>query len=1274
MTSLWRRTTSERQTLSDVPGLAAKKLRNTLSGGFLAKLGPRGKETPQGSADFTIPAYPDPETRAQPALPAQLPEQASENDAKADSTAEQSAGPTDVNSWLSASDVQLNDSASPAEDGKAAAQAGLSEEPPSPQQQTDQAAALKLGTTRPSNDSYAEELVQFLESSPNEKADTLVKLRSLKVQELENSRQLQRGVSYADEALDSMTASLNLETGQDQDVKRHAMTQNPLPAADAASISSNGLGAAEMVAAPPQDLSNNSFPTQPDRSEAEADVNFASAVDPVKRTLASVPSTVQGAAFSGKDDSEAGPTPDDIFPTAMGPGLDQLRQDVQGKSLRREASSKNMIADDQQPVLLRGSSSLQEARQLKRGESYADELLGNLTSEATSATNESPPTQSSRSNQPYIKQEAGSTGSAESPNMQPADGNLSRMSSRKASMLKRGESYADELASSLTSEASKASSGPQGKSTADSAPQAETNSITLISGGSSQPAENLKDASRSLSLQTSTKLRRGISYADDIMATLSSETSSGLADDNGGASASNEIQSESAPTAVSEIVYADSSARDVTVVMPAAANQVELATTTPGAREATATEPPKLSFKRAPSRQPSGRVLQRGESYADEMLDSLLAENDSNSVEDIRSHRNLAGLPTIMEGEQIAAQSPARPEAMAVPEGESWRETGRPPSRHGSQELQLDSVNEAAAVTPAADLNLSELDQDAPATEPQTSLGAGFPQQTASGPPAELQATWPAEDRPTIIDNVMPSQEEVPPSILPDEPAAGLLAGFGSVGALGADEIRTQAEVLSLSQDDEEPEVLLEASAPALGDQQVSSQPSAWKDTGLGEPATHPGGRSMPAETDAAALTGPVMVKDLSSAETSIEPGSNPQAPKLDNAFADDVPPEAKEDRSEAAGKTPQDDSGQAEGQSKFLPGIADAADQQSRVLQARLSRSLSATGKAAKILHKTAAYVRRTASITRSIPILPSQQSQMQQQQQDDQLPENKGSDSVFSSSSAREDPADSMNGAAMQADGISPQGDSSLPDSDRYRAQFQQVAAALRDDPSRWLAKDGQEPQMPRGQNPPEDDAGSVDPESELIKLVADGNVMENPPSRRAGQDNDDQSAQPLRSQPAYIDDDALPALQSPAVTSPSPPQPLQPSASRPRDDSPSGPQRAHQQEIQSQPGLATPQYRDNDASSRSPRQKAGAPFSTSLPNELKSSAIRQSTAQNASSQTQVSPPQLENPRQPGLAALKPNLITQNPLIPAICFSIKTEALRKATHSCVPPFHASN
>ena len=1240
MTSLWRRTTSERQTLGEVPGLAAKKLRNTLSGTFLAKLGSKGKDPSQGSNDFSIKAFPGPEKRTQP------------------SASPEPSTDSGVKSWLAASAGPQVPASSP-EQGAAAADKGEMAGSPWPSHQS---ANMELEPVNASSKSYTEELVQFLGSNQAEKADTLLKLRSLKQKELDTNRKLERGVSYADEALDSMTVSLNLERDADKQVKEAEAKQvaGAGPAVPAAAMSNSSATATAANLQQPPD--NNSFSMEPGVSTGA----------PARSTRP-----------PDLDDADA--ESDDAL-LIFSEGDDKGMAGASGHTL-----------EDAERTLLTTKPSPQRLRQVKRGESYADEVLGNLTSEVSSASDDR---SFNLGNQDSSSRSIAGPGSAVIPpaddysastskqtgpisqtgksfadnfailsseeshaateakgwsadadrrlesklrparvsesgnNSQPArlQADLSSSSGvQKPRTVRRGESYADEVAYALTSEASDAATESQVQ-VLDAAAQLQGSgkpARVSQNGDSSQLGKFQAGLSKSSSMQQPRAVRRGESYADEVMSMLSSELSQGSADALPGADATDSTQaplpsasmgpaaSESEPLAIQTDSLAE----------PAAADPQELQSGYPENKDV---EPAKLSSSRSPSRQPSSKVLRRGESYADEVLESILAEDESSTSEEIMSRPNWAGLPTIMEGEQVVAQSPSQAQAMRAAADDSWRDSGRPASRHGSEELQHDSP---AAEVPESQPSLFE---DGQAPYPERKVLADLPQ-SLSRRPSVAEAPWPGEGRPASLDQLPAGKKQESDSNLPDEPNAAIANDVIS-GARPASEGGTYAEILSLSQDDGIPDSKVsvqhamrdellegEASAQGQGTSELPKEDAQW-------------GSELP--VPGAAEQTPAADGSLSSsvpAEAFVEPSSVGRASDLGSIAPSDDPPQAREEVQEDSNSLSQPGDDQSEGQSNILPGIADAADKQARVLHARLSRSLSATGKAAKILHKTAAYVRRTASITRSIPILPSQQSQ--RQQQDNQLAASTAaSPDTFIMQEAL---AERLTTSAAQADASSSPGNSQEPD----RNNDQQGSRDLRGDEFDRSAQDGLVSDKQNGMDPPAAfNFGMPHSSSDRGRMQ---------PSRleESGKADGGQAAQFPSTPPAYIDDDASPALQSPAVNSPSPPQLLQQSVSTLPPDVRfnSGMHHAREQEHQRQSNAmrATHEAAEDPSSCRPGAQHTGTSLSPGPLNELKRLSVSQAARHNAASQTQVA----TDPWIPRRRALKLRAATPCTII-ANCF----------------------
>ncbi len=1184
MASLWRRTSSERQTLGEVPGLAAKKLRNTLSGNFLAKLGSKDKHTPQGSGDFTIQAFPGPEARVQPsAHPAPAGQGPTEGDVNSVAREKLTAVTADVHGNLASSDAKQKDAMSPNADAKEA-QSNLSGLPNSAQQQSDQAANLELEASQPNTETYTEELQRFLQSTPNEKAHTLMKLKSLKV-EKPDTRKLQRGVSYADEALDSMTALLSSEGNEDRQSKSPGWSPRAMGKADTASMASRPL--ADTTTRPHHSPDDSLLPVQPDASRDEV-------------AAMSVSTAAQEDAESVQSGSkQTAAAPPTLSAEAVIKPNDQLEQDKINGEQHAEVSSSTMT--DAQQTLMPASSTLR-SRQVRRGESYADELLGALTSETSTASDKRPPDDSNETDCPESREDQDSTtlAPAESTVGLPAPEAVRRQG---IASLRRGESYADELAFSLTSEASNAGRAPQSDLTAEPEVQVEANlnpeTFSHI-GSSSQPAQFQPRPYGSVSMQKRKVLKRGESYADEVIAMLSSETSGGLADadpaeitsalDQSGPS---ELSSLSWPGNDSPEMLMKAGAREDTngaknfpptnsLVRPDAASpqDVDAADTESGQ---SLEEPVRPSLMQAPSRQPSSKALRRGDSYADEVLNDMLAEGESSSLDDNWSRSNPAGLPTIMEGEQIAAPSLAQAQEMDVPPGNSCTDSERPPSRHGTAEQQPD-----AGLSPAAE------QRSQPSLDMKTSDSDSASLPVVSSTSADPQAAWSAGDDGLVITGQgLPSQEEVSASVASDEPAVGIINH--STGDAAAAEGGSYAEILSLPQDEDEAEVdsnitsamirqqaQEDAFAPSVDisdDAMMSTDEALRIVTGAGPAASasaadFPMSRAPPAAEAANELH--LMVKG-------------------DDTFIQDDPAQALD----GGKKTKeQPDDGQPSDPQKLLPGIADAADQQARVIHARLSRSLSATGKAARILHKTAAYVRRTASITRSIPILPSQQSQMEEQRQDTQPSETQAAGTMRDSPTVQEASVGGISEASMHADSdASPAKETSLPIQDPDY-QLQQSSSFRGDQVDKFA------------ENRPEADTQS----QQQIFRTGDSRYQ------RSYSEHAAQNAQPSSTQPASIDEDALPALQSPAVTSPSPPQPLEQSVSPPAHDLNCSSELPIGQQQESALVLGTRESQETGPFNQLGGHNFAAPTSSSLPDELRGPGIRQSTAHNASSQTQV------------------------------------------------------
>ena len=1068
MASLWKRSTSDKSSKLDAPILAAKTLRNTLSGTFFSKLGAKPSDDPDRPEEFKIKAYQGAAVEALPTVTLTVESAATGSTVQAPSRGaaepEGQPGHARIVSQLESSEVSADPDDKALSTFNSTAFAPTKEAPHLLQQLRGFETDGRVASERPRRgESYADELLDFLTSTSEQKADTLMKLRSLKVQDQDQSRTLERGISYADEALDSMTSGLLLDKEDGVDSESAGLSkesaseqQNPSSMPAAANI-------AESSSEPGENI-QNTRPFDPERLKALPDMQLPAA--PSHLAAWADPESIGGA-----DQDLSLPAHPDL-----------------------KASSSATLPESQ-------PSSHSSIHTSKHGSS----------------------------SQPLMGDSLASTSNLAAPRL-----------------LQRGISYADEVLGTLASEASLDHAEPEQARTA---------------------RESLTGQSRHSGVRrSSSKIARSISNTTSELATVPAALADSL-EANGSAFS---------PTPEQATVASDG--------LPEAAISVDAALSTTSS----------LQHSQAPS-QSAVRVLRRGESYADEVLDGMLAEDDGSNPADVNAPTSWAGLPTIMEGEQIAAQSLGTQD-MSVPPGDTWQDSGRPPSRQGPGSV----ATEPTSPEGTASLPLEE--------EVST---AALSRRVSRQPSASQPSDWPQAQH---------SPADAPVGVVQhgkdDPPEAGVI----SQGAAAAD--GTAVEILSLPAAEEE---VQPTSDPDIRADDVPSMPFPQYQQEQGEDLSsfpwRPAADHMvaPDSTSRSAAAQAIEdERDDSASPPCVTDVSLDSAAVAADAFVQDQPMERSSHHGEGSAQpvvSGDDDPDRdlpvktAEyfpsqpANATALPGIADAADQNARILHARLSRSLSATGKAAKILHKTASYVRRTASLTtRSIPILPSQRSVPPQQ------------DSHANGLDAGSD-APPVQPPTVQEMDMNPRADVAAA----------QPKAALPDYADRLdLESDVDVKQFeqsgPCGAHYSQ--AGIEAAEEEQTR----GSKVQ--ASSAKGQKEPLQSSHPTSMQPQSIDDDAMPALQSPAAYSPSAPQPLHQQDSqavsdlpisipRPTGSASPTPPRQAEQDRSSASMLPTPESTEKSLFNRLEDQYISIqrfPTGSESPDRL------QSRGRNAASQTQV------------------------------------------------------
>ena len=872
------RTSSDKQ--SSNISATAKKLRNTLSGSFLAKLGSRGKDSCQTDGDYTITAIlradADAQSPLEPAIPgqkfyAQLVESAHLAEPALGSAGASRIGPAVFNPDARAIDASVQ--------AKAAS---------TPAHQHLRSAAFhpEALSNRKDSPSCTEKLLKHVEHTSEERANTLGGSRFLKSEDVDHSRKiLLRGISYADEALDSMTALLSLNKG-DEDVAASLSKQHEL-----------GRAASE----------NTSTLTLDERATGAELSAACYAADP----LSTLTSEMDPAAKDRK--------PTTFLEQKSLPGSFWLSHHT--PPIERAASC---AAEEHWSNI-----SHQEDTSVGRGESYTDEVILSLMSAVDDASD-------------GVQQE-------------PAEALQS---------FKQEDSSNDLDKCSLSN-----SNGQPPKSQNDPTIHTSTHCSTRArgdqTGGQNSQAQALPvDLPVLLNpgvmiKQKPGRIKRGESYADELIAMLSSETSPDQA-------GSQEDRAQLLPLSSTCMQSPDSARHVVTGSQHAGGSSSEASDGVAQPQDDAlmidpahnpSAQPFRLPPSGSPLIQPLAKGLRRGESYADEALDNMLAEHDDSGVDEARMRLNWAGLPTIIEGEQVSLT-----ERNKTPMPDPWPDTGRPLSRYGSAEPQHDTLEPIAAETTSA---VSDLEEKAQSPELASNPLSLLPQTIrASQSLVQEAATDPY--RCAAADELPKGMGQDPAHKLSEASRVRSMAKFMPDKSPGI--TSGYAEVLSLSKDGGEPgetcycgsdlRVDVPAADALTQDQQsaatealsMDSVQGGAKDANLddatlaAEALVHSPGRQGIGQTS---YIGASKVQKLLELGASMKPTSN----------------QAECQQSQRA----------------ILPGIADAADQQVRTLNAQLSKSLSATGKASKLLQKTVANVRRTASITRSIPILPSQQSSLQ-------------------------------------------------------------------------------------------------------------------------------------------------------------------------------------------------------------------------------------------------------------------------------------------------------